>query len=229
MLALGRAREGGIEVEGKAKLLGFTAFEAVAGSGYHRPALHTHTLAGRNLQELQMQAAGVEAAGGPGVGSRTRHAQHAEQEAAAVQLLEDENDDLCHICGLPVSLPATRVCHEYRRLHVAQRLELLRLPAHGSCTCGQCSRFADSKRVASPSQPPPTCLLTVPPAWSLPTHRETWCAASRALQCTTQPACACRPLLKATITAPAAAAPPAARAAAVSRGGCKWRMGVCML
>ena len=105
VLALGRAREGGIEVEGKAKLLGFTAFEAVAGSGYHRPALHTHTIAGRNLQELQLQAAGVEASGGgPGVGGRTRHAQQAEQEAAVVQLLEDDNDDLCHICGLGVSL-----------------------------------------------------------------------------------------------------------------------------
>ena len=102
VLALGRAREGGIEVEGKAKLLGFTAFEAVAGSGYHRPALHTHTIAGRNLQELQLQAAGVEAGGGPGVGSRTRHAQQAEQEQA-VQLLEDDNDELCHICGLGVS------------------------------------------------------------------------------------------------------------------------------
>lgn len=102
LLAVGRAREGGIEVEGKSKLLGFTAFEDVAGSGYHRPALHTHTAAGRNLQELQLAAAGVEAGGGAGVGSRTRQAQQAEQPPP-VELLEDENDDLCHICGLGVS------------------------------------------------------------------------------------------------------------------------------
>lgn len=31
LMAIGRAREGGIEVEGKSKLLGYTAFEDVAG------------------------------------------------------------------------------------------------------------------------------------------------------------------------------------------------------
>ncbi len=31
VMAIGRAREGGIEVEGKSKLLGYTAFEDVAG------------------------------------------------------------------------------------------------------------------------------------------------------------------------------------------------------
>lgn len=69
----------------------------VAGSKYHRPAEHTHTTASRNLQGLALLAAGE---GGGSAGGRSR--KDADEEPA-VELLEDENDDLCHVCGLGVS------------------------------------------------------------------------------------------------------------------------------
>lgn len=86
-------------MQGKAKLLGYTAFEDVSGSGYHRPAEHTHTSTSRNLTGLQQQATGGGDAGGGG-GARTRGGA---AELPPVQLLEDDNDDLCHVCGLGVS------------------------------------------------------------------------------------------------------------------------------
>ncbi|KAL4423051.1 hypothetical protein ABPG77_002085 [Micractinium sp. CCAP 211/92] len=104
VMAIGRAREGGIEVEGKSKLLGYTAFEDVAGSKYHRPAEHTHTTASRNLQGLALLAAGE---GGGSAGGRSR--KDADEEPA-VELLEDENDDLCHVCGLGGDLMCCETC-----------------------------------------------------------------------------------------------------------------------
>lgn len=50
LLALGRAQMGGIEVPGVAKLLGFSAFEAHAGSKLHRPCEYTFTPSGLSLQ-----------------------------------------------------------------------------------------------------------------------------------------------------------------------------------
>lgn len=108
LLAVGRAREGGIEVEGANKLLGYTAFEDVAGSRYHRPAEHTHTSTSRTLQGLQLLAAG-DGGGGGGGGGRGRQAQQ-QPEEPAFELLEDENDDLCHICGLGGDLVCCESC-----------------------------------------------------------------------------------------------------------------------
>jgi hypothetical protein len=75
-----------------------------AGSRYHRPAEHTHTTSGRTLQALQLLAAGsAEGGGGSGAGgSGGRGGKLAAPAELAVELLEDENDDLCHICGLGV-------------------------------------------------------------------------------------------------------------------------------
>lgn len=74
-----------------------SAPSALAGSKYHRPAEHTHTTASRNLQGLALLAAGE---GGGAAGGRSRKDAH---EEPAIELLEDENDDLCHICALGVS------------------------------------------------------------------------------------------------------------------------------
>ena len=100
MLAVGQAREGGIEVDGASKLLGYTAFEERSGSRYHRPAEHTHTSRGATLQGLMLGALAAEEAGGGGGWQPER------EEGAAQQLplLEDENDEFCHICGLEVGL-----------------------------------------------------------------------------------------------------------------------------
>ena len=96
LLAIGRAREGGIEVAGQAKLLNYTAFEGISGSKYHRPAEHTHTSTSRTLQGLQLRAAGD--GGGGGGGGRAARKEQPEPEPT-VELREDENDDLCYNCG----------------------------------------------------------------------------------------------------------------------------------
>lgn len=64
-----------------------------AGSRYHRPAEHTHTSSGRNLQSLSLLA------GGSSSGAKGKAAPPPEP---AVELLEDDNDEFCHICGLGV-------------------------------------------------------------------------------------------------------------------------------
>jgi len=74
-----------------------------AGSKYHRPAEHTHSLTGRTLQSLQLSVAaggtaGSEPAGG-GVVRRT---------SAGEELLEDEHDEFCYVCGLGVSVSLWR-------------------------------------------------------------------------------------------------------------------------
>ncbi|KAL4428317.1 hypothetical protein ABPG75_002406 [Micractinium tetrahymenae] len=136
VMAIGRAREGGIEVEGRNKLLGYTAFEDVAGSKYHRPAEHTHTTASRNLQGLALLAAGD---GGGGAGGGRSRKEAREPEEPAVQLLEDENDDLCHVCALGGDLVCCEACPAV--LHAA----CLGLPAPPAgdffcplCTCSVC-------------------------------------------------------------------------------------------
>ena len=96
VMAVGRAHAEGIEVHGNPKLLGYTAFEATSGSTYHRPAEHTHTSRGVTLQALQLAAAGA----GVGFGARKGGAPE------GPPLLEDDNDDLCYLCGLGVSAPA---------------------------------------------------------------------------------------------------------------------------
>ncbi|KAI3428570.1 hypothetical protein D9Q98_007392 [Chlorella vulgaris] len=132
LLAVGRAREGGIEVEGVSKLLGYTAFEEVSGSRYHRPAEHTHTSSGRSLQSLSLLA------GGSSSGAKGKAAPPPEP---AVELLEDDNDEFCHICGLGGDLVCCETCPAV--FHAA----CLDLPAAPEgdfycplCTCGTCGK-----------------------------------------------------------------------------------------
>lgn len=97
-MGIGRAREGGVEVDG-GRVLGYTAFEGYVKSNYHRPAEHTHTTGSRTLQGLSLLAAGE---GGGGGGGRGALRQDQASPGPPVELLEDENDELCYICGLGV-------------------------------------------------------------------------------------------------------------------------------
>ena len=56
VLAIGYARDGGIEVPGKRKLLKYTEFEQHAGSSNHRPCQYTYGQTGRNLQVSYQKA-----------------------------------------------------------------------------------------------------------------------------------------------------------------------------
>eukprot|EP00887_Chlorella_sp_A99_P004963 scaffold4.g4963.t1 len=103
VLAVGRAREGGIEVDGEERLLGYSAFEERSGSTYHRPAQHTHTSRSVTLQGLQALVTAAEGGG-------DRPAGREEEAPEAVALLEDENDEFCYLCGLGGDLLCCETC-----------------------------------------------------------------------------------------------------------------------
>ncbi|PSC69844.1 oxidoreductase [Micractinium conductrix] len=104
LMGIGRAREGGVEVDGTSKLLGYGQFEEHAGSKVRRPAEHTHTSSSRTLQGLQLMIAS------DGGGSGGGRAQRKAAAEPALDLLEDENDDLCHACGLGGHLLCCETC-----------------------------------------------------------------------------------------------------------------------
>jgi hypothetical protein len=70
------------------------AQRAGAGSKYHRPAEHTHSVRSKTLQSLQMgmAAARDEEPADDGI----------KRDAAGEPLCEDQHDEFCYICGLGV-------------------------------------------------------------------------------------------------------------------------------
>ena len=80
-------------------MLGYTAFEGYVKSNYHRPAEHTHhPRAAARCRACPLLAAGE----GGGGGGRGALRQDQASPGPPVELLEDENDELCYICGLGV-------------------------------------------------------------------------------------------------------------------------------
>lgn len=63
---MGHARRGGIEVQGVSKLLGFSAFEAHAGSKLHRPCENTFAPDGHSLQVSLVSTGCLHVLGGLG-------------------------------------------------------------------------------------------------------------------------------------------------------------------
>ncbi|KAK9793447.1 hypothetical protein WJX73_007141 [Symbiochloris irregularis] len=103
LLAVGRARPGGIEVEGVPKLLGFSAFEAHAGSKLHRPCENTFAPCGRSLQELVANWAsegGVEEDDSEAWGLTDRP--DSVQEDSLSPGLHESVTAQCTVCGLEV-------------------------------------------------------------------------------------------------------------------------------
>ncbi|GAB4814380.1 hypothetical protein N2152v2_001426 [Parachlorella kessleri] len=134
VLLIGRARYGGIEVQGQPGLLNFTAFEAAAGSKYHRPAEHTHSLAGRTLQSLQLSVAAGGAAGSEPVGGEP-----ARRSSAGEELLEDEHDEFCYVCGLGGDIMCCETCSATMHAPCAGLAEVPEGDWHCPwCHCGGC-------------------------------------------------------------------------------------------
>lgn len=112
VLAVGRARAGGIETAAAgpdAPLLALGGFEALAGSKLRRPAECTRMLDGRSLADVigRDEAAGAGSPPARAAGARggwgTVGARAPPAPAAALEALDDDNDEFCRVCWQGVS------------------------------------------------------------------------------------------------------------------------------
>ena len=118
-----------------------------AGSKVRRPAEHTHTSSSRTLQGLQLMIAS------DGGGSGGGRAQRKAAAEPALDLLEDENDDLCHACGLGVSAAWCNADTPGRRDKLS--------PAGGRLPCmRRVAAAASAHTHHNPPAPSPTHLLS---------------------------------------------------------------------
>lgn len=90
ILLLGKIDEKGITVAGQEErgLVSLTEFEAIAGGRYKRPAENIVLPDGKTLKEMLLK--------------NDKRVDLKEKENLAQELLQDENDDFCVLCGLGV-------------------------------------------------------------------------------------------------------------------------------
>jgi len=115
-------REGIVALDGDSGPVGYTTFEAMAGSKAHRPSQHIHLPDGRTLAEV-MELIEPDEMGGdeepvptallascPGTSSITVEPAEFVPDRCRVRYLSDHNDDSCWICGLEGDMVCCDTC-----------------------------------------------------------------------------------------------------------------------
>ncbi|KAL0045181.1 hypothetical protein WJX82_011267 [Trebouxia sp. C0006] len=101
LMAVGRARQTGIEVPGLG-ILSAGKFEEHAGSKLHRPNQHTLAPSGKSLQDIMADSFE------DGAGTSLHHSPA--KPVPTVPLMDDPNDDFCRVCGYGGDMLCCETC-----------------------------------------------------------------------------------------------------------------------
>lgn len=128
--AFGQARRGGIEVAGKAKLLGFSEFEQHAGSAARRASTYMFVRTGETVQSLLAKAGRIAP---PVLTSKKRKIAQWEEHTEAPPM--DESDEACAVCCLGGDLLCCEACPAVFHLGC---LGLMSMPEEDDWHCPAC-------------------------------------------------------------------------------------------